>query len=126
MLVVGVEHDSLVRSELFSVLAHRLPLVEISSFCGLDCLWVTAVAFILVVGFDFLLVDVDNVQIEFAYFPATVLEPKDLQEVVHIETILVSVALEELSLSDDVILSLFFFLFVNEVGAFSSLVARFS
>ena len=125
MLVVCVEHDCLMRSEFLSVFANWPPLIKISGFGGLDCLRVTAVAFILVVSFYFLLIDVDNVQIEFAYFPAAVLEPKYLQEIVHVETILVCVALKKLSLSDDVILSLFFLLFVHEVGALACLVARF-
>lgn len=113
------------RSELLSVLSNWLPLIKIPSFGGLNCLRVAAIAFILVIGFDFLLVDVYNVQIEFAYFPAAVLKPKDFQKVVYVETILVSVALEKLSLSDDVILSLFFLLFVHEIGALTCLVARF-
>ena len=46
------------------------------------------------IHFHFLLVDIDDVEVEFANLLAAILKPEDLQEVVDKEAILVSVALK--------------------------------
>jgi len=126
VLSVCVEHNSLVGREVFPVPPDGLPLIVVSRFRSFNSFRVTAVTFILVVGFDFLLVDVDDVQIEFSYFLATVLEPKDLQKVVHVKAVLVSVALEQLSLRNDVVLGFFLLLFIHKVRALSGFMTRLS
>ena len=80
--------------EFFLILANCLPMVEVPRLDSFDSLRVAAVALILVVGLNFLLIDVDDIQVESADFPAAILEPENLQEVVHVERILASITLE--------------------------------
>jgi hypothetical protein len=114
-----------VGGELILVLANRLPLVKVARFHSFDGLRVAAVTVILVVNFHFLLVDIDDVEVKFSDFLASIFEPENLKEVVHIEAVLVGVAFEQLSLRYDVVLGLLFFLFVDELSVAVSLVAGF-
>ena len=78
------------------------------------------------IGFHFLLIDPDNVKVKLTDLSATVLEPKDLQEVVNIETILICITFKKFCLCNYIVLSLFLLFLIYKVCTFASLMARLS
>jgi hypothetical protein len=52
-----------VRRELVPVLAHGSPFVEVARFGSLESLRITAVRVVLVIQFNFLLVDIDYIEV---------------------------------------------------------------
>ena len=75
------------------------------------------------IGSHFCLIDSDNIKVKFTDPSATILKPEDVDALVHVQVVLLGIAFEKLSLGHNIVLCLFFFLFIYKFSTISTFAA---